>query len=126
MIPSQTTNYLLAKEMGRSLKLLFDGLGLVHQVGCCSANDRGLFYLYVTFDRAPEPSIAIKMISIACLELNGLHFQVLDPLNYMAYVKLPFTMKEQDLDEGLRLIRQNIPALTARVSQGMDVHVEDF
>ncbi len=86
----------------------------------------GLFYLYVTFDWAPEPSIAIKTISVACLELNGLHFRVLDPLNYMAYVKLPFTMKEQDLDEGLRLARQNIPALAARVSQGMDVHVEDI
>ncbi len=28
MIPGQTTSYRLAKEMGRSLKLLFDGPGL--------------------------------------------------------------------------------------------------
>ncbi len=125
MVPGQTSSYLLAKEIGKSCRLYFEGLVVVHQVACCSVNDRGLFNLYVKFDWAPEPSIAIKMLSIACLELNGLHFQVLDPLNYMAYVKLPFEMREQDLDTGLRLIRENIPKLITRVSEGMNVWVED-
>ena len=37
-------------------------------------------------------------------------------------------MHENDLDNGLMLIRQNIPKLelTARVSEGMDVVVETF
>ncbi len=73
-----------------------------------------------------KPLIAIKMLSRACLELNGLHFEVHDPLNYLSYVKLPFEMKEKDLDNRLILIRENIPKLTARVSEGIDVHVEDL
>lgn len=93
---------------------------------CCSVNDRGLFNLYVKFDYAPEPLLAAKVLSRACLELHGLHFEVHDPLNYMSYEKLPFDMHETDLDNGLMLIRENIPKLTARVSEGMDVVVETF
>ncbi len=88
--------------------------------------DRGLFNLYVKFDWAPEPLTASKVLRRACLELNALHFEVHDPLNYMAYVKLPFEMNEDQLDNGLMLIRRNIPKITARVSEGMDVHVEDM
>ena len=51
-----------------------------------------MFNLYVKFDFAPEPHLATKLISQACLDLDGLHFQVLDPLNYQAYVKLPFDL----------------------------------
>ncbi len=98
----------------------------VKQIACSAANDRGLFNLYVKFDWAPEPLIAIKLLSIACLELNGLHFEVYDPLNYMAYVKLPFEQKEADLDNALLLIRQNIPKLISRVSEGMDLHIEEM
>ncbi len=43
----------------------------------------------------------------------------------MAYVKLPFEQKEADLDNALLLIRQNIPKLISRVSEGMDLHVEE-
>ncbi len=95
-------------------------------MACSSANDRGLFNLYVRFDWAPDPMIATKFLSMACLELNGLHFEVYDPLNYMAYVRLPFELKEADLDNALLLIKQNIPKLIARVSEGIDVHVEDM
>lgn len=35
----------------------------------------------------------MQVISQACLDLDGLHFQVLDPLNFMAYVKLPFDLR---------------------------------
>ena len=70
--------------------------------------------------------IATKCLSVACLELYGLHFEVYDPLNYGACVKLPFELNEADLDNALLLIRQNIPKLTARVSEGIDVHVEDM
>ena len=103
---------------------MFEDLASVHQAACCSVNDRGLFNLYVKFDFAPEPLLAIKVLSRACIELNGLHFQVFDPLNYMAFVKLPFEMNESQLDNGLKLVRENIPKITARVSEGMDVHVE--
>jgi len=99
---------------------------VVKQVACSSANDRGLFNLYIKFDWAPDPMIATKCLSVACLELYGLHFEVYDPLNYGACVKLPFELNEADLDNALLLIRQNIPKLTARVSEGIDVHVEDM
>ncbi len=124
MVP--TTSYLLAKEMANLLRLSFENLAVIKQVACSSANDRGLFNLYVMFDWSPEPVIAIKFLSMACLELNGLHFGVHDPLNYMAYVKLPFETNEADLDNSLRLIRENIPKIKARVSEGLDVHVEDM
>ncbi len=42
----------------------------------------------------------------------------------MAYVQLPFEMDEKDLDNALRLVRENILKLTTRVSEGMDVYVE--
>ncbi len=103
---------------------MFEDLASVHQLGCCSVNDRGLFNLYVKFDFAPKPLLAIKVLSRACTELNGLHFEIHDRLNYMAYVKLPFEMNESQLDNGLRLVRENIPKITARVSEGMDVQVE--
>ena len=92
--------------------------------GCNSANDRGLFNFYVKFDWAPDPYVATKFLSKCCLELNGLHFEVYDPLNYMAYVKLPFEIKEADLDNALLLIRQNIPKLISKVSEGMDLYIE--
>jgi len=123
MVPGLTTSYLLAKEMANSLRLLFEGLASVHQVACCSAKDRGMFYLYVKFDWAPDPMVAIKVLSRVCLELNGLHFEIHDPLNFQQYIKLPF---EQSADNALRLIRENIPKLTARVSEGYDVYVEDL
>ncbi len=126
MVPGQTTSYLLAKEMANLLRLSLENLAVVKQVACSSANDRGLFNLYVRFDWAPDPMIATKFLSMACLELNGLHFEVYDPLNYMAYVRLPFELKEADLDNALLLIKQNIPKLIARVSEGIDVHVEDM
>ncbi len=122
--PGMTTTYLLAKEFANSLRLMFEDLASIHQVASCSVNDRGLFNLYVKFDFASEPLLVAKVLSRACLELNGLHFEVHDPLNYMAYVKLPFEMHEKDLDNGLMLIRQSIPKLTSRVSEGIDVVVE--
>ncbi len=33
---------------------------------------------------------------------------------------------EKENDNGLLLIRKNIPKIDARVSEGMDVHVEDL
>ncbi len=101
-------------------------LAVVSQVACSSANDRGLFNFYVRFDWAPDPYVAAKFLSKCCLELNCLHFEVLDPLNYMAYVKLPFDQTEAGLDNALLLIRQNIPLLITRVSEGIDVHVENM
>jgi len=58
---------------------------VIQQVACGSVNDRGMFNLYVKFDWPPEPFVAIKQISRACLELNGLHFEVWDPLNFQQY-----------------------------------------
>lgn len=49
--------------------------------------------------------LATKVLIRACIDVNGLRFQVYNPLNYMAYVKLPFDMHEQDLDNALVLIR---------------------
>jgi len=126
MVAGRTTTYLLSKEMGNLLRLLFQDQAVLHQVACCSVNDRGLFNLYINFDYPPDPYVAMKHMSKACLELNSLHFQVHDPLNFMSYVRLPFEMKEADLDNALKLIRENIPKITARVSEGMDVHVEDM
>jgi len=34
---------------------------------------------------------------------------------------MPFSLKPSDIDSALALIRENIPKLTAGVSQGMDV-----
>lgn len=64
MVPGQTTSscYLLAKEFANSLRLMFKDLASVHQVACCSVNDRGLFNLYVKFDFAPEPLLATKVL----------------------------------------------------------------
>ena len=121
MVAGLTTSYLLAKKVETACKSKFKTLCSVCQVGCCSVNDRGLFNLYVKFDWAPEPFAVIKTLSIICLELDGLHFEIHDPLNYMAYVKMPFSLKPSDIDNALALIRENIPKLTARVSQGMDV-----
>ncbi len=126
LVPGETTSFLLTKKMASLLQLSMGHHAVVKQIACSSANDRGLFNLYVTFDWTPEPLIAIKLLSIACLELNGLHFEVYDPLNYMAYVKLPFEIKEVDLDHALLLIRENIPKLISRVSEGIDLHVEDL
>lgn len=53
-------------------------------MACRSANDGGLFNLYVKFDWGAEPLIAIRLLSMACLELNGLHSEVYDRLNFMA------------------------------------------
>ncbi len=126
MVPA--TSCLLAKEMANLLTSLFDGLASIHQVACCSVNGKGLFNLYVKFDWAPEPSLATKILSRACIELNGLHFEVYDPLNFLSYVKLPYDMNADDVyvDYALQVIRQNIPKLTTRVSKGMDVHVEQL
>jgi len=126
MVPGGTTSYLLAKHMANLLRatLMEQNLAVVSQVACSSANDRGLFNLYVKLDWALDPYVAIKFLSKCCLELNGLHFEMYDPLNYMAYVKLPFEIKEADLDYALLLIRQNIPKLTAKVSGGMDFYIE--
>ncbi len=52
---------------------------MVSQVVFSSANDRGLFNLYIKFDWAPDPYVATKFLSKCCLELNGLHFEVYDP-----------------------------------------------
>jgi len=54
MVPGQTTTYLPAKEFANLCRLMFEHLASVHQVACCSANDRVLFFLYVKFDFAPE------------------------------------------------------------------------
>ena len=43
MLP--TTTYLLGKEMGNLLRLWFEDLAVVKQLACCSANDRGLYYM---------------------------------------------------------------------------------
>ena len=69
-------------------------LAVVNQVACRLADDRGLFNLYVKFDWAPDPYVATKFLSKCCLELNGLHFEVFDFLNYQAYDKMPFDVKE--------------------------------
>ncbi len=39
-------------------------------------------------------------------------------------IKLPFETNEKGLGNGLRLIMENIPKLTARVPEGMDVYME--
>ena len=91
----------------------------------CGHDRYPLFNLYVKFDWAPDPYVATKFPSKCCLELDGLHFEVYDPLNYMAYVKLPFDVKEVDFDNALLLIRQNIPKLISRVSEGMDLYIEE-
>ncbi len=126
MVPGGTTSYLLAKQLANLLKstLMEQNLAVVNQVACSSANDRWLFNFYVKFDWAPDPYVATKFLSKCCLELNGLHFEVYKPLNYMAYVKLPFDVKEADLDNALLLIRQNIPKLISKVSEGMDLYME--
>jgi len=74
MVPGMTTSFLLAKEMGNLLRSMMvdQQLAVVRQVACRAANDRGLFNLYVKFDWAPDPHVAIKYLSLACLELNGL------------------------------------------------------
>jgi len=51
--------------MGNLLRLLFTDKGVVRQVTCCSANVRGLFYMYVKFDYAPDPVVAINTLSKA-------------------------------------------------------------
>jgi len=126
MVAGSTTTYLLAKQMGNLLRSLFMDKAVLHQIACCSVNDRGMFDLYIKFDYSPDPYLAMKQISRACLELNSLHFQVHDPLNYMAYVPLPFEIKEADMDNALLLIKQNIPKLISRVAEGMDVYVENL
>ncbi len=125
MVPGMTTSFLLAKEMGNLLRssLMNQHLAVVKQVACSSANDRGLFNFYVKFDWAPDPMIAIKFLSLACLELNGLHFEVYDPLNYMAYVKLPFEQKEADLDNR---IHYPLGPLVKRLSQILCEFVKDI
>lgn len=57
----------------------------------------------------------MKVLSRGCIELNGLHFQVFDPLNFMAYVKIPFEMDEKDLDSALRLVRLQESKYTTQV-----------
>jgi len=111
---------------GQLIEVDSDGakFAVVSQVACSSANDRGLINVYVKFDWAPDPYVATKFLSKCCLESNGLHFEVYDPLNYMAYVKLRFEIKEADLDNALLLIRQNIPKLISKVSEGMDLYIE--
>jgi hypothetical protein len=128
MVPGGTTSYLLAKQIGNLLTatLMEQNLAVVNQVAGSSANDHGLFNLYIKFDWAPDPYVALKFLSKCCLELNGLHFEVFDPLNYHAYVKLPFEIKEADLDNALLLIRQNIPKLISKVSEGMDLYIEQM
>ena len=128
MVPGSTTSYLLAKEMGVLLRstLMEQQLAVVKQVAFSAVNDRGLFNLYVSFDWAPDPYVATKFLSKCCLELNMLHFEVYDPLNFMAYVKLPFDVTIDELDNALLLIRQNIPKLIARVAEGMDLHIEEM
>ena len=117
-IPPGETDGELFKIVVRRTKQFFT-------VGCCSVNDRCIFNLCIKFDYPPDPFIAMKHISRTCLELNSLHFETHDPLNYMAYVKLPL-MTEADLDNALMLIR-HIPKLTSGVrSEGIDVHVEDL
>ena len=101
-------------------------LAVVKQVACSAVNDRGLFNLYVKFDWSPDPYVATKVLSKCCLELNALHFEVYDPLNYMAYVKLPFDVTIDELDNALLLIKQNIPKLVARVAEGMDLYIEEM
>ena len=114
MVPGRTTSYLLAKQMANSLRstLMEPNLAVVNQVACSAANDRGFFNFYIKFDWAPDPYVATKFLRKCCLELNGLHFEVWDPLNYMAYVKLPFEIQEADLDNALLLIRQKFPSLS--------------
>ena len=80
--------------------------------------------LYVKFDWALGPCVDTKFLNKFCLELNGL--QGYDPLNYMAHMKLPFNVKEADLDNALLLIRQNIPKLTSRLREGMSLYIEQL
>lgn len=77
---------------------------------------QGSFNLYMEYDFPPDPKLCMEVMSRACLDLQGMHFQVFDFLNYQAYVKLPFEMNESELDNGLRLIRETIPKLTTRVT----------
>ncbi len=76
MVMGSTTTYLLAKQMANLLKLYLKDSAVIRQIGCCSVNDRGMFNFYIKFDYAPDAYVAQKQISRACLELNGLHFQV--------------------------------------------------
>jgi len=39
---------------------------VLRQIACCSVNDRGMFNLYIKFDYAPDPYLAMKQISRAC------------------------------------------------------------
>ncbi len=41
-----------------------ENLAVVSQVACSSANDRGLFNLYVKFDWSPDESIATMTIRL--------------------------------------------------------------
>ncbi len=61
LVPERTTSYLLAKELGNLLRasLMNKQLAVVTQVACSSANDRGLFNLYVKFDWAPDPYVEV-------------------------------------------------------------------
>ncbi len=68
--------------------------------------------------------IATKLLSIACLDLNGLHYQVHDPLNYQQIIKQNFDRTEDNLDIALQLIRENTPKLIARVAEGPDFYVK--
>ena len=120
-VPGQTSSYFLAADMKSKLVEMFGDRAAMKLVACCSVNDRGLFNLYVEYDFPPDPKLCMEVMSRACLDLQGLHFQVFDPLNYQAYVKLPFEMNESELDNGLKLIKESIPKLTKRVSEGHDV-----
>ncbi len=66
MVPGGTTSYLLAKQMASLLRstLMEENLAVVSQVACSSANDRGLFNLYVKFDWSPDESIATMTIRL--------------------------------------------------------------
>ena len=82
MVAGRTTSYLLAKTVEEACKVEVQNPMLGSP--CCSVNDKGLFNLYVKFDWTPGALMAIKILSMICLELDGLHFEIHDPLNYMA------------------------------------------
>lgn len=80
-----------------------------------------MFNLYVKFDFAPEPHLATKLISQACLDLDALSSAGPFKLPGLREVAIRFAF--DNLDFGLQLIRENIPKITKRVSEGFDVQV---
>ena len=118
--------YLLAKEITQGCRTLYEGLASVHVIACSRTGDLGYYHAYVKFDYPPEPSIAIKVLSRICVEMNALQYTVSDPLNFGQLVKLPWEQSESGLDLALARIREGQQKIIADVATGMDLHVEEL